>query len=127
MRKCQAQNKDGSPCSAQPLAGRDWCHWHDPERAEIRDESRRKGGRASSKAARAKRLISSGLASLGGINELMKVALWDTYLGELDPAVFAAMATGVRAIKDLSIAAEYGEEVIALREELARLRAERSA
>jgi hypothetical protein len=43
---CQALNRDGSPCRANPLTGSDYCFHHDPDRAEERRLARRKGGRA---------------------------------------------------------------------------------
>jgi hypothetical protein len=124
--RCCGTNSDGSRCSARPLPGRGWCHWHDPDREELRRESRRRGGRNSSREARARRLIAAGLESLGDFSGLMSIAVFDAYRGKLDPGVLTAMATGVRVIKDLSIAAEYGEQVVELREEIARLRQERA-
>lgn len=94
-----------------PLPGRSWCHWHDPEREEIRRVTRILGGKNSSREARAKRLLRTGLETLGDVNDVLKVALLDVQRGKLDPRVALAMAALAGRIKDLSIGVELEERI----------------
>lgn len=109
--QCPGFNRDGSPCSAVPLPGQQWCHWHDPEREELRAETRRAGGRNSSREARAKRLLRTGMDSLGDVNDVLKLALLDVQRGKLDPKIANAMANLAGKIKDLSVGAELEERI----------------
>lgn len=124
--RCASANKDGSPCSAKPLPERDWCHWHDPDREEIRRESRRRGGFNSSAEARARKALRQ-LPALGNVNDLLKIALMDVYAGTIDPKVANAMGNLAARIESLSITTEYGEEIATERDELARLRQAKQA
>jgi hypothetical protein len=45
--RCSHQTKDGVPCNATPQAGKPYCFFHDPERAEDRTAARRQGGLTS--------------------------------------------------------------------------------
>lgn len=109
--QCPGFNKDGSPCSAVPLPGQSWCHWHHPEREQIRRETRAQGGRNSSRQARAKKLLQNGLESLGDVNDVLKVAMLDVQRGKLDPEIARAMALLAGRIKDLTIGAELEERI----------------
>lgn len=112
--QCPGFNRDGSPCSAIPLPGRQWCHWHDPERVDLRKQASAKGGRNSSREARAKRLIARGFDTLGDVNDVLKIALLDVQRGKLDPKVALAMAALAGRIKDLSVGAELEERIAEL-------------
>jgi hypothetical protein len=124
--QCRGISRDGSPCSARPLPEREWCHWHDPDREEIRRESRQRGGYNRSAEARAKKVVMTGMNSLGNVNDLLKLAIFDLANGRLDPKVANALANLAGTIKDYSITTEYGEVIESQRDELARLRRERS-
>src|SRR4051812_28996008 len=103
---CTGRNKDGSPCSARAQAGATVCRWHDPSRAAELAESRRKGGQGSSNAARARKLLSARMTSLGDVNDVLKLALWETWKGRLDPRIATAMAALAGRIADLSVGAD---------------------
>jgi hypothetical protein len=109
--QCPGRNRDGSPCSAVPLAGQAWCHWHDPEREQLRAETRAEGGRNRSREARAKKLLATGMATLGDVNDVLKLALLETWKGKLDPKVANAMANLAGKIKDLSVGVELEERI----------------
>jgi hypothetical protein len=109
------------------MPGETYCRWHDPARQEENRRLREKGGRNRSNEARAQKLLKAGIDSLGGLNRFLAVAAYETYQGKLDPKRLNAIANAVGKIKDLSIATEYGEQVAEIRDELARLRGERSA
>lgn len=44
MTQCKATRRDGQPCGAQAQAGREWCYFHDPEKAEEVRAAKSKGG-----------------------------------------------------------------------------------
>lgn len=104
--QCPGQNRDGSACSAVPLPGRAWCHWHDPDREALRTESRRQGGLNKSREARARKLLAKGMDSLGDVNDVLKLAMLEVQAGRLDPKIANAMANLAGRIKDLSVGAE---------------------
>jgi len=41
---CAATNRAGAPCAAPRLVNSQWCNVHDPARARVRAEARRRGG-----------------------------------------------------------------------------------
>jgi hypothetical protein len=123
-RRCPAITKGGEPCRITPAAGFTYCVWHDPQRQQEAAEKRRLGGYNHSRDARAKRLLASGLDSLGDYGSLMGDCILKTLNGKLDPGILSAVSTAVRVVKDLSIMTEYGEEIVSLREEVARQRVE---
>lgn len=108
---CPGFNRDGSACSANPLPGREWCHWHDPDREALRTETRRQGGFNRSREARAKKLLRLGMETLGDVNDVLKLALLDVQRGALDPKVANAMANLAGKIKDLSVGAELEDRI----------------
>ena len=71
VRRCAAKTVSGSPCSATPVRPSGYCYWHDPDLAAERDEARRRGGRARSNQARARKQLAgddrlaTGLELLG--------------------------------------------------------------
>ena len=67
--KCQGTNREGGPCSATPQPGKPRCLWHDPARAAERAEWSKRGGRAKSHQARARKAIPPGVtgAELEGV------------------------------------------------------------
>lgn len=44
MATCKAVRKDGSPCEAQAQAGRPFCFFHDPEKADEARAAQARGG-----------------------------------------------------------------------------------
>jgi hypothetical protein len=109
--QCPGHNRDGSSCSAVPLPGQAWCHWHDPAREQIRAESRKRGGQNRSREARAKRILSHGIETLGDVNDVLKLALLQVQGGKLDPKIANAMANLAGKIKDLSVGVELEERL----------------
>lgn len=112
--KCTGRNRTGDPCGADAQPGREWCLWHDPDRAEERRRWQAEGGRARSHAARARReleLADAGVPQLPGI---LFRALGKVEKGELDPPVASAMATLSRAIIAATQAHELEERLAAL-------------
>lgn len=59
-RWCPASTIKGEPCQVAPIAGREWCVWHDPERQGEAQRLRRKGGLAR-KAGKARAVPSDDL------------------------------------------------------------------
>jgi hypothetical protein len=44
MAKCKATRRDGTECQAQAQAGREYCYFHDPTKAEAVKAARSRGG-----------------------------------------------------------------------------------
>lgn len=110
-RGCQGTNRDGSPCSAAAVTGRDYCVWHDPERQQDRDSYRRRGGQNRSREARAKKLLTKGLQDLGDVRDVLLMALLKVESGDLDPKVANAMANLAGKIRDLTVGVELEEQI----------------
>ncbi len=89
-KRCAASRKDGQPCGAPVLDGRDRCFAHDPTRRTEREAARRKGGENSATAARAERLVPSHMKPVLGA---VLAALRDVRAGTLTPAQGSAIAS----------------------------------
>lgn len=120
--RCGSTNQAGEPCSAQPLPGRDWCIWHDPDRAADRDEARRRGGRNSSREARARKLLAKGLEDLGDLQDLLMLCILDVLAGRLEPKQAHAVANLAGRIKDLAIGVELEAQVAEQTRQIVALR-----
>lgn len=96
--QCQGTNRTGEPCSAHVDDGQVHCRWHDPNRAEERTEWSRKGGRARSNKARARRQLAEHLMTINDLDALLCSALVKVAGGKLDPGVGTAMAGIARTI-----------------------------
>ncbi len=106
--RCAATRKDGRPCTA--WAGLNGlCVGHRPEA----QEARRKGGRASSRAARLHNLVPPRLV---GVYDALEAALGEVHGGDLDPRVATAMASLAGAMVRVLTAGELEERVRGLEE-----------
>ncbi len=47
QRLCQFTKKDGKPCKAYAVSGSDFCFWHAPEKAKLREEAWSRGGKTA--------------------------------------------------------------------------------
>ncbi len=90
--QCLGTNKDGKPCSAAVDPGSEWCRWHDPARERDRVEWQRKGGRARSNRARAKRQLADQAMSINDLDALLCLAIKRVAAGTMEPNVGSAMA-----------------------------------
>ena len=116
---CRATTQTGSPCSARHWKD-GWCRWHHPDLAEQNRVNAAKGGRSSSTRARAiKRL--RGPQAMVDLRDVLMEAFIETKDGKLDPRVLSALATGARAILDVSGVVTYDEQLADLRRQLADL------
>jgi hypothetical protein len=88
--KCTATRRDGSPCRAWAVIN-GLCIGHQPNAAEART----RGGRNSSRAARAGKLVPSRLRP---VLERLDKALGETHEGKLSSKQASAMASLARAI-----------------------------
>ncbi len=94
-KRCAAQRKDGTPCTATVMGTGTLCYAHDPARAVERDQARRKGGANSNNRTRLDRLVPASLRPmLGSLFD----ALNEVHAGELDPRQASAMASLAGAI-----------------------------
>jgi len=111
---CKATTRGGRPCQAFPVAGSDFCFWHDPSRAAQRTLARKKGGRAR----HGRRLSTTGeIVKLGSVADV--VALLEGAVGdllELENSVARA-----RAVATLAGVVVKALEVSELEDRIARL------
>lgn len=104
--RCTSTRRDGEPCTAQ--AGTlGYCIGHDPGALE----ARRKGGRATSRAERAAKLLPTRLQPMVS---LLENALGEVHRGELDPRAASAMASLAGALVRTITAGELEERLRAL-------------
>jgi hypothetical protein len=103
--RCGTTNKDGSPCNARPWKD-DLCRWHHPEAQAAIREGRRKGGRAKSNRARARRQYLDGNLSLPEIQGLLSDALRQLLTGDLEPGRAQAIASLGRVLLAISQSVE---------------------
>lgn len=96
-KRCSSKNQDGMPCGA--LAWRDGlCRWHHPDSAPALAESRRKGGEATSKAARARKAVAQAAPrDMAEIDVLIREAMAGVLSGAVQPRQALALAALARA------------------------------
>jgi hypothetical protein len=120
---CSHARRDGTPCRAAALPGKDCCTFHDPELAARRAAGRRQGGETRSR--RAAVLATAGDVIFGCVTDVTRL-LGDTASqvrrGEIDVRIANALAyTASIALRAL-VPDEAGKEIEALRQEVAELR-----
>lgn len=101
---CGATRVDGTPCRSRPVSGEERCIGH---RATAND-ARRAGGRATTRAARADRLLP---ARLRPIATRLERAMEEVHNGKLDPRVATALASLASALVRVSAAGELEERM----------------
>jgi len=102
--RCTATTTSGAPCRGTARAGTDKCMAHDPALAQARQEGAATGGRKSSKAERARRVLPA-------VFERLEAALGEVHRGELPPPRAQAMAALAGALVRLC---EAGETILRL-------------
>lgn len=114
---CRAETKRGNACAAFPLAGRDYCLSHDPERVGDVRRSRAKGGAAASKL-RALRGRRSKLDTVPALVGFTAGVIHETLTGELVPEIARCVLYGLSIQRQLVEAGELERRVSALEAEL---------
>jgi hypothetical protein len=112
--QCSGITKSGERCRAAALPGSDFCVTHDPARVTDLAAWRRKGGRAKSNRARAKRAVGEGALSAAELNGVLGVTLKGVLAGKIEPNVGNCVASLARAIRDVAGWAELDERLSAL-------------
>jgi hypothetical protein len=112
--KCRATRVDGSPCSADRRAGREWCVFHDPDLADRRREGRSRGARASNRNRKARTLPPDApdapLGAVGEVAVMLAATINSVRRGELDPRI----ANSIAALSNTLVRALQGAEPDAL-------------
>ncbi len=105
---CKGINKDGTPCRGNGLPQYDgYCIGHGP--AEVLRESRARGGRNSSNAARADKRLPERLQ---GVIEALTQGISDVRAGTLDPAAYTAICRGVKVLLEVHRFADEEMELV---------------
>jgi hypothetical protein len=105
LKRCSGVTRDGSPCRARAQRDSRYCLSHDPERVTDLAEWRRRGGRASSNANRAKRQLPEGLLSVQALQALLGLTITEVRAGTIEPGVANSVAALARAYITVSEAA----------------------
>lgn len=106
--KCQAHNAQGEPCKADYYKD-GFCRWHHPEFKAVHREISRKGGKARSNAARAKKRLVA--LELDELDSVLGRALLDVLAGDLEPGLANAAANLARAIHQVKTASEIEQRI----------------
>ena len=112
--RCSGTTKAGAPCQAPALPGSRFCVTHDPSRVTDLAEWRRKGGKASSNTARARKRLPDGALSAAELNGLLGTTLKGVLVGKIEPNVGNCVASLARAIRDVAGWADLDERLAAL-------------
>jgi hypothetical protein len=112
--RCQATAASGQPCAATPRPGRPYCLWHDPDAAEHRRELSRKGGRARSNQARAKKGLPAGVMTNDELRGLVGLTIKGVLAGRVEPGVGNCVANLSRSYIAITEAGELEERLQAL-------------
>jgi hypothetical protein len=112
--RCSGIAKSGERCRAAALPGSDFCVTHDPRRVTDLAEWRRRGGKAKSNRARARRHLADGAMTAAELNGVLGVTLKGVLAGKIEPNVGNCVASLARAIRDVSGWAELDERLAAL-------------
>jgi hypothetical protein len=113
--KCLGLKSDGKPCQSRILTANGYCYAHDPSVVDERALARQRGGRASSKLHRARRLAPPALLE---VYETLEAGLREVHTGDLTPASGAAMASIARAMVSVLQAGELEQRLRAIEETL---------
>jgi len=116
--RCGATNKAGERCGAKALPGSDRCFAHDPNRIVDIAEARRKGGRAKSNRARARRELSSAAMTPSEINGILALTLRQVFGGTKTPGVGQAVAALCRVALEAGKTADLEQQIAELRQRI---------
>lgn len=109
--QCRGTRVDGQPCGSEIVGASGFCFAHDPDREEARARARRRGGRASSKLHRARKLAPPLLRE---VYDELALALDEVHRGYLSPHRAQAMAALARAMVTVLTAGELEERLRAI-------------
>jgi len=124
---CSRACRDGSPCRAACLPGRDACLFHSPEHAAARAAGRRQGGQTRSR--RAAVLATAGdvvFASVGDAIVLLAETASQVRRGEIDVRVANSLFYGASVALRALMPDEIQKQVDAQRQRVDQLRRERN-
>jgi len=109
--QCPTNNKDGTPCGGTVLPGATFCIFHDPDRAELRREVSRKGGKAKSNTARARKKYVEGGLEPDQLQGLIGSTIVGVLAGRIQPNVGNAIAALARTSVTIREAVEVEERL----------------
>lgn len=108
--KCSGITKAGNRCNRPALTGEPFCLMHSPAAAEVRREASRRGGKARSHQARARKQLPEALPP-DELNAWLSVAFLQVLDGRLEPKVATALATLARTMLTIREASELEERL----------------
>ena len=85
--KCKQVKKGGQPCDARPVAGSEFCFFHDPERADARRNAQQRGGQGNQAASLPTDTPDLPLNTTQDVASLLAMTINQIRRGELDPKI----------------------------------------
>lgn len=90
-RVCQFIKPDGEHCQARPMHGKDFCYFHDPDRADARREASRAGGLKARPKSLPENTPDVDLSDVASVIGLLSRTINQTLRGEVDPRIANAV------------------------------------
>jgi hypothetical protein len=115
---CSGTTKAGAACRAPAMPGRAYCITHDPERAAELAEWRKRGGKAKSNAARAKKQLPTEPMTPVEAHAYLTIAFKKVLVKQLDPGILNALSTAAKTMAELSKASELEDRMEAIERRL---------
>lgn len=114
--KCTATNRDGTPCRGTVLPNGTHCFAHDERLSEQRRQWAVDAGKAKSNAARMRKTLGTGVATLAlsEVDALLCIALKGVLSGRLEPGVATSAATVAKSIMAIRTASDLESRLAAL-------------
>jgi hypothetical protein len=114
-RICKGNKQNGERCRQAPIAGRDYCFWHDPEHEADAAEARRLGGLRRRREGTLQGAYDlEGLDSVPALRRLLEVAVMDTLGLENSVVRNRTIISGVLAAAKLLEVGEQEERLAAI-------------
>jgi hypothetical protein len=119
MRTCRATKSDGASCSATAQEGKNWCFFHDPEKAEERRAAQARGGQGNRAPSLPIDLPEFTAETVSDLRPLYQATINQVRRGELSPNAATAicnLANGLMKTledRDLRLSLQKAEQLLA--------------
>ena len=112
--KCSGRTRAGEACKAPAQAGSRWCINHDPARVTDLAEWRRRGGKAKSNQARARKALPAEPLSAEELHSYLGVVFRGLIGGKIEAPIATAAANVARTMVEIQRASEFEARLSAL-------------
>ncbi|MCB9833584.1 MAG: hypothetical protein H6807_14030 [Planctomycetes bacterium] len=104
------------PCKTPPIAGQEFCRWHDPALEEERKAASRRGGqmRSMTQDVELREELPEDLKSIRALTRLLEAAIHGLWKDRIEPKKATALGGLVKTLRDLLIDLDLEERVARL-------------